>query len=169
VEIFNQINIKARNTCQEADVQLKCQSNNAATIALSWIFNSFYFEYRSPIRSGYETTLSIRFNPKWIFLFRNPIGFGSDLHISNACSPSKNTGKIAITVYIKCCQKYRRMTWMTLLLRPVKTIVCCRYNLSINKDELKYVLVPIFVNVAGRFWPSFLQYYICFPNFYYFL
>jgi hypothetical protein len=44
---------------------------------------------------------------------------------------------------------------MTLLLRPVKTIVCCRYNLSINKDELKYVLVPIFVNVAGRFWPSF--------------
>jgi Ca2+-dependent lipid-binding protein len=32
--------------------------------------NSFYFGYRSPIRSDYETTLS-ESDPKWIFWFRN--------------------------------------------------------------------------------------------------
>jgi hypothetical protein len=49
VEIFNQINIKARNTCQEA-----------------------HFISNFEVRSDYETTLSIRSNPKLILLFRNP-------------------------------------------------------------------------------------------------
>jgi hypothetical protein len=50
----------------------------------SWerLINSLYFGYRSPIRSDYETILSIRSDPKWIFWFRNPnesdrIRFGS--------------------------------------------------------------------------------------------
>jgi hypothetical protein len=73
--MFNQINIKTRNTCQEADKVTsnevsneKCSDNRDAlrnawiinSCNNAWIINSFYFEYGSPLRSDYEITLSIR-------------------------------------------------------------------------------------------------------------
>jgi hypothetical protein len=96
--MFNQINIKARNTCQEADKVTsnwsikrimqrqprwcfdKCMVINSCDNA--WIIHSFYFGYR--IRSDYETTLSIRSDmnilvPKSVRIRsdRIRIGFGS--------------------------------------------------------------------------------------------
>jgi hypothetical protein len=104
LEIFNQINIKARNTCQEADKVTsnwsikrimrqrqprwcfdKCMVINSCYNA--WIINSFYFGYRSPIRSYPTTKQLYRSDPKWIFWFRNPNEsdrIGSDLHTSTS-------------------------------------------------------------------------------------
>ena len=84
---------------------LRYQTNNAATAALLQIINSIYFEYRSPIRSDYETTLSIQSNsemnifvPKFkserIHSDRIGFGFGLDLHTSN------NYSNINIEKYI---------------------------------------------------------------------
>jgi hypothetical protein len=86
----------------QSDVQLKYQTNkcsdnrddaliNARIIHScdnAWIINSFYFGYRSPIRSDYETTLSIRYEYFGSEIRTNPIGsdsigFGSDLHTSS--------------------------------------------------------------------------------------
>jgi hypothetical protein len=96
--VFNQINIKTRNTCQEADkvtsnlsIKRKMQRqprycfdkcidnycNNA------WIINSFYFEYRSPIRSNPTTTQLYQSDPIRNVYFcsefrTSPIGSDSD-------------------------------------------------------------------------------------------
>jgi hypothetical protein len=67
----------------QSDVQLKYETNNAATTALSWIINSFYFEYRSPIRlrNNFINPIQSEMN---IFVPKSErIGFGSDLHTSN--------------------------------------------------------------------------------------
>jgi hypothetical protein len=69
--------------------QYSLQTSRSVNNPLLYIINSFYFEYRSPIRSDYETTLSIRsdmniFVPKSerIGWDSNRMGFGSDLHTS---------------------------------------------------------------------------------------
>jgi hypothetical protein len=67
----------------QSDVQLNYQTNNAATTALSWIINSFYFEYRSPIRLRNNFINPIRYEYFCSEIRTNPIGFGSDLHTSN--------------------------------------------------------------------------------------
>jgi hypothetical protein len=65
----------------QSDVQLKYQTNNAATTTLSWIINSFYFEYRSPIqlRNNFISPIQSEMN---IFVPKSE-RIRSDLHTSN--------------------------------------------------------------------------------------
>jgi hypothetical protein len=137
----------------QSDVQLNYQTNNAATTALSWIINSFYFEYRSPIRTTKQLYQSDPIRNEYFCseMRTNPIGSDSD----RICTPLVESQPDRRIAYIRysCLHNKAQLAFLTppfLGGSLFRTVIAssanetfynysCKYIIIINRFTVKYL------------------------------